>query len=984
MKKLYLFISFALICFIANAQVFVSATAGNTGPSNYASLRAAAFSINNGVHQGDISITVIGAVVENIPTVLLQSGVGSAAYTSIAIRPGAGSAASITGDFISPVIDFSGADNITIDGLNTGGSSLVISNISLSATSSCIRFTDGATNNIIRNCILLSATPSATSATIVFGSSAAGGNSNNSILNNRIASASTGAPANAILSSGTAGQENANNTISDNFIYDNFQPGVLNTAILLSANNTGWTISNNRIYQTTGRVFTSGFIHRGISIVGGSGYNVNGNIIGNATETGTGIYTLSGTAVRFLAIDITAGVITPSNVQGNRIENIQLTSSAAGGAPQGIFTGIYIAGGDVNVGNISPNIVGSAIGNGSITIIPGAQSSVVTGITYNGGNNANIENNIVGSINMLPTGALSGNIFAVQLAGTGATINVRNNTLGGSSSNSISVGVKGTTTGNGLLRGVYGNNNGTITIANNTIQHFTHNSNNSLALFRGIECATGIQTIRGNIINNLETFGTANSVATQAGIGILVGTAALNLIIDSNTVSNLKATNATSTNNIVSGIYLTSNVTGARITRNRFFGFSNAATGVDPVAPPVVAGIYLRDLASGELFIANNMISLGTGETTNTAFIGIWNQVNPASGYSARLYYNSINIQGTVAAGGHPSFGYYRGNFTTTFTGPLVDIKNNIFSNERTGGTGGHYAIANSYGAAASASGWPANASNFNVLNAIPATVGYWNSNQAIQDWKESSASDVNSLSGVAISYVDPASDLHLVANANAAVEGKGTPIATVTADIDNQVRDLLLPDIGADEIFTLVPVRMAFFRGQKQASKNLLEWKASSSSASVQFIIERSTNGVNFEAIGSISASSFTQLFSFYDMAPVAGKNYYRLTMIEDDGSRSYSSSILLVADAPVFAAKVQPGLINNGMANLYIQSVRKGQLLVSITDAVGRQVLSKQLDVQPGSGTYPLYLPAAAKGVYYVVIKGKDWESTQRILVQ
>ena len=158
------------------------------------------------------------------------------------------------------------------------------------------------------------------------------------------------------------------------------------------------------------------------------------------------------------------------------------------------------------------------------------------------------------------------------------------------------------------------------------------------------------------------------------------------------------------------------------------------------------------------------MIALGSSQATNTSFIGIWNQVNPAAGYDQKVYYNSIYIDGTVAAGTQPSFAYYRGNFTSTFTGPMLDIKNNILVNKRSGGTGSHYAIANSYGAASSASGWPAGASDYNVLNADANSIGYWNTNQNFIDWKASSLSDNNSLSAVSVQFVDSSKNLHLVA----------------------------------------------------------------------------------------------------------------------------------------------------------------------------------------------------------------------------
>jgi hypothetical protein len=986
MKKIYFLSLLIILSFFSRAQVFVVATAGTTGPTNYTSLRQAVFSINNGVHQGAITISIAGNTTESIPTIFLQSGVASANYTSILIRPALGIAAVVSGNLAQPMLDFSGADNITIDGLNTDGSSLVFTNTNTSATSGCVRFSDGATNNIIQNCTLSSAVSSVTSGTVIFGISTSTGNSNNMLANNRIGDASTGTPTNAVYSSGSVGLENSNNTISGNLIYNYFNPGVATAGILLAANNNSWTISNNRLYQTTARVFTTGAIHRGIQVSGGNGYTITGNIIGNSDETGAGVYDISGTGVRFTGIELNAGTALATSIQGNRVEHMQMGTSSNFGSVQGIFCGIYIAGGNVNVGTVSGNIIGALSGNGSIRLVPSVTGALATGITYNSSGVADIRNNIVGSIDLLPTGAFSGSIFGAQILGAGAIVTLRDNIFGGNSPQSIAVGVRGTTTNNGLVRGIFTNNNGIMNINYNTIQNIAHNSNSATALFRAIECQVGTITIRGNTINNIAAEGTQTSTATHEGIGILVSTAQPNIIIDSNTISNLSLTNVGAIGSVLSGIYISSNNTGASITRNRLYGFSHASTGISALTPPVAAAIYLREVGlSGELFIANNMISLGSGQNTNTSFIGIWNQVNPAVNYTEKVYHNSINVEGLVTAGANPSFAFYRGNFSATFTGPNLDIKNNIFINNRSGGTGAHFAIANSYGASSSASGWGLNASDYNVLNAAdPANIGYWSGNQSFVGWQANSLSDENSLNAVTVLFVDPATDLHLQQVGNTAVTGKGTPLAAVTRDIDDHYRQPLTPDLGADELLSAVPVNLEFFRGQQQPGKNLLEWKTSSTGGQVIFVIERSSDGRSFSPIGTINTSSITQFFSYEDLSPAAGKNYYRLKINEGGAGTYYSAIILLESDIKQISISIRPNIIHNGGINLYVESGKAIPLTIQMVDVTGKLILKKQLSVSAGAGIYPFEIGEIARGIYYLSAIGNGWKGLQKLLVE
>jgi len=90
-------------------------------------------------------------------------------------------------------------------------------------------------------------------------------------------------------------------------------------------------------------------------------------------------------------------------------------------------------------------------------------------------------------------------------------------------------------------------------------------------------------------------------------------------------------------------------------------------------------------------------------------------------------------------------------------------------------------------------------------INGINANVGFLTADQLdLAAWRTATAKDVNSFT--AQPYFTSATDLHLIANSNCIIDGKGTPIASITTDIDGDTRNATTPDPGADE-FTLVPL---------------------------------------------------------------------------------------------------------------------------------------------------------------------------------
>ena len=95
------------------------------------------------------------------------------------------------------------------------------------------------------------------------------------------------------------------------------------------------------------------------------------------------------------------------------------------------------------------------------------------------------------------------------------------------------------------------------------------------------------------------------------------------------------------------------------------------------------------------------------------------------------------------------------------------------------------------------------------------------------------------------------------------------------------------------------LPIELAHFTAKVDASKNCsstqvaLNWNTLTEKNARDFEIERGKYG-NFERIGTLDAigeSTQLQRYSFVDRKPLSGKAYYRLKMIDQDGSFSYSN---------------------------------------------------------------------------------------------
>lgn len=97
------------------------------------------------------------------------------------------------------------------------------------------------------------------------------------------------------------------------------------------------------------------------------------------------------------------------------------------------------------------------------------------------------------------------------------------------------------------------------------------------------------------------------------------------------------------------------------------------------------------------------------------------------------------------------------------------------------------------------------------------------------------------------------------------------------------------------------LPVTLVRFTATPGPSSVTLQWATSNEANSDQFILERSADGMHFEALSSIPAagtSSVEKEYAYTDLQPLPGKNYYRLRQIDFDGSTTFS---------PVVAASIR-----------------------------------------------------------------------------
>lgn len=689
----------------------------NPGGGSYPTLQAAFAAINAGTHTGAVTVDIVANTTETGSAVLNASGSGAASYTGITIQPVG--IRTVTGALALPLIDFNGANNVLLNGLNDGVNSLAISNTSTSGTggTSTIRFINDASNNTVTNCSILGsstgvpaqngAASSPAAATILFaGSTGSSGNDNNTLSNNTIAEAATNLPVIAISSAGQSTSiSNDNITISGNNIA-NFYGASGANGIAVGSNSSAFTISNNKFYEDASRsgLATASYWEAiFISTAPGGGYTISGNTIGYASASGTGMLTNSGG--RFIGIDVFAVASSPaSSIQGNIINGISWTT-ASGAATFGAcpFSAIQVKAGLVNIGTTTGNTIGATSGTGgpssNIYVVSTSNGTLIEGIYVSSANDCNIRNNTTGGIATGGTAAIGYNFIGIVIAGTG-NHNVTLNNIGNTTSGGVALGTLGTTTAACGLYGIYSTGSGNIVIgssgAANNIRNLVDNSSGANTLM-GIY-SNGAISGTGNI--NYNTFTNivhaAASTGTGGGLIYLGGASSSGTINIGNNTFNADAfsfTGTTGGTGTLYGIFNNSTWANANVSNNDFNNMSVKSSGAIGLI------FFGGSNATPNFNITGNTITTGFARTvaSSNAFYGILSQGGATSGtqtISGNILSN-INIAATSTS----IYGINSLSGNTIGSGPNCIISGNTISNMNANtGAGNNIALYVGYG----------------------------------------------------------------------------------------------------------------------------------------------------------------------------------------------------------------------------------------------------------------------------------------------
>jgi hypothetical protein len=152
------------------------------------------------------------------------------------------------------------------------------------------------------------------------------------------------------------------------------------------------------------------------------------------------------------------------------------------------------------------------------------------------------------------------------------------------------------------------------------------------------------------------------------------------------------------------------------------------------------------------------------------------------------------------------------------------------------------------------------------------------------------------------------------------------------------------------------------------------LDWNTQIEINFSHFTIQRSLDGTNWSAIGTVQAKGNSAVqtdYSFSDEQPLAGTNYYRLVLVNLDGASAYSD-VKVLQLAPIARISFFPNPARD-YVNVSLDGTTGSQVTILLTSISGR--LMQERTAVTGSSTVVTFpIQNIAAGMYVLTVVNAD----------
>ena len=175
----------------------------------------------------------------------------------------------------------------------------------------------------------------------------------------------------------------------------------------------------------------------------------------------------------------------------------------------------------------------------------------------------------------------------------------------------------------------------------------------------------------------------------------------------------------------------------------------------------------------------------------------------------------------------------------------------------------------------------------------------------------------------------------------------------------------------------TTLPIQLESISAKRVGNINMIEWKCAAETNGAYFEVQSSPDGRSFTTIGKISVTGNNSKYSFPDSKAQSASTYYRLKMVDKNGSAAYSNVVRVTMATNTITISPNPA---KSFATInFNQSVSDGK--ISVTNLNGKTVFEQSF--KSNLSAYELNTQSLVNGLYIVTVKTSTGSYTEKLLI-